>query len=352
MCRQVVLAVPAETETLVYYLHWLAKGSDARAPAKPATLARRIANIARVHRILGFGEKEPLPTQAGMVRETLKGIRCHKRQRQRQAVPLRLGEEMVEGQGASEGLTVKALLASCDTDIIGLRDAAMISLAYDAGLRVSELVAAKVADLRQVGDGSGRLDVAFSRTDQLGEGSMAWLSPDTMARVSAWLLASGLNEGQVFRRINVQTSPPNPVHQQVVRHYIGAKPLARQEVVSILRRRVLEAVDLGHVELEPRMEGGAVRSLSAHSFRVGLTQDLFAAGEDGAGIALALVVADNGAALCARARRWEQCSGAGAWDDAQRCLSFLDVVNFGPEAVRCVAKVTSTHPRVQIGCIG
>ena len=29
-------------------------------------------------------------------------------------------------------------------------------------------------------------------------------------------------------------------------------------------------------------------ALSAHSFRVGLTQDLFAAGEDGAGIALAL----------------------------------------------------------------
>ncbi len=330
MCRQVVLVVPAETETLVYYLHWLAKGSDARAPAKPATLARRIASIARVHRILGFGEKEPLPTQAGMVRDTLKGIRCHKRQRQRQAVPLWLGDEMVEGQGAPEGLTVKALLASCDTDIIGLRDAAMISLACDAGLRVSELVAAKVADLRQVGDGSGRLDVAFSKTDQLGEGAKAWLSPDTMARVSAWLLASGLNEGQVFRRINVQTSPPNPAHQQVVRHYIGARPLARQEVVSILRRRVLEAVDLGHVELEPRMEGVAVRSLSAHSFRVGLTQDLFAAGEDGAGIALALVVADNGAALCARARRWEQCSGAGAWDSARRCLSFLRCRQFWP----------------------
>jgi hypothetical protein len=36
------------------------------------------------------------------------------------------------------------------------------------------------------------------------------------------------------------------------------------------------------------MEGDTVRGLSAHSFRVGLTQDLFAAGEDGAGIALAL----------------------------------------------------------------
>src|SRR3546814_11845975 len=90
--------------------------------------------------MLGFGEKEPLATQAGMVRDTLKGIRRDKRQRQRQAAPLRLGEAMAEGQGAPEGVTVKALLASCGTDIIGLRDAALISLAYDAGLRVSELV--------------------------------------------------------------------------------------------------------------------------------------------------------------------------------------------------------------------
>lgn len=135
--RPVATAVPAEPETLVHYLHWLAKGSDIRAGAKPATLARRIASIARTHRILGFGEKEPLPTQAGMVRDTLKAIRRKKRERQRQAAPLRFGEAMQDGQAPPEGVTVKALLASCGTDIIGLRDAALISLAYDAGLRVS-----------------------------------------------------------------------------------------------------------------------------------------------------------------------------------------------------------------------
>lgn len=286
--RPVATAVPAEPETLVHYLRWLAKGSDTRRPAKPATLARRIASIARIHRILGFGEKEPLPTQAGMVRDTLKGIRRDKRQRQRQAAPLRLGEEMVEGQGAPEGVTIKALLASCGTDIIGLRDAALISLAYDAGLRVSELVNTEVADLRQVGDGSGRLDIAHSKTDQLGEGALAWLSPETMARLSAWLLASGIAEGPVFRRINVLSSPPDASGHQIVRHFIGTKPLTRQGVVAILRRRTFVAVDLGEVEFEPGMEGETVRGLSAHSFRVGLTQDLFAAGEDGSGIALAL----------------------------------------------------------------
>ena len=181
-----------------------------------------------------------------------------------------------------------ALLASCASDVVGLRDAALISLAYDAGLRVSELVATTVGDVRQVGDGSGRLDIAHSKTDQLGEGALAWLSGETMARLSAWLLASGIVEGPVFRRINVLATSSGNEGQQIVRHFIGAKCLTRQGVVAILRRRVIEASDLGHVALEPGMEGETVRSLSAHSFRVGLTQDLFAAGEDGAGIALAL----------------------------------------------------------------
>lgn len=286
--RPVALAIPATPETLVHYLRWLASGSDTRAGAKPATLARRLASIARVHRILGFGEREPLPTQAGMVRDTLKGLRRERRSRQKQAAPLRYGEAMAEGQPAPGGVTVQALLASCGSDLIGLRDAALISLAYDAGLRVSELIATGVAALTQVGDGSGRLEIAFSKTDQLGEGAMAWISGETMERLSAWLLASGIGEGPVFRRINVLTSRADRHGQQTVRHYVGAKTLTRQGVVAILRRRVLEAIDLGHVELEPGMEGTIARSLSAHSFRVGLTQDLFAAGEDGAGIALAL----------------------------------------------------------------
>ena len=117
---------------------------------------------------------------------------------------------------------------------------------------------------------------------------LAWLSGETMARLSAWLLASETGEGPVFRRINVLTAKPDEAGQQVQRLCIGTKALTRQGVVGILRRRVLTAVDLGLVELEAGMEGETVRSLSAHSFRVGLTQDLFAAGEDGAGIALAL----------------------------------------------------------------
>ena len=92
----------------------------------------------------------------------------------------------------------------------------------------------------------------------------------------------------MFRRINVLATSAEGDDQQIVRHFIGTKPLTRQGVVAILRRRAFKAIHLGCVELEPGMESEAAKSLSAHSFRVGLTQDLFAAGEDGAGIALAL----------------------------------------------------------------
>lgn len=291
-------AIPARPEALVAYLHWLAKGATRREGsrpeggrregAKPATLARRIASIARAHRMLGFGEHEPLPTRACMVTDTLKGLRRQKRHRQRQAAPLRLGAEMAEGQGAPAGPTLRALLAACGPDLPGLRDAALFSTAYDAGLRVSELVAANVADLHQEADGSGRLEIAHSKTDQTGQGALVWLSGETMARLSAWLLASGIVQGPVFRRINVLARRTGQDGAHVVRHCLGARPLTRQGVVTILRSRLLAAIDADHVDLEPGREGEVIAALSAHSFRVGLTQDLFAAGEDGAGIALAL----------------------------------------------------------------
>lgn len=75
------------------------------------------------------------------------------------------------------GVTVGALLASCGSDLVSLRDEALISISYDGGLRVSELVGATVADLKQCADGSGRLNIARSKTDQTGEGPWSGSRP-------------------------------------------------------------------------------------------------------------------------------------------------------------------------------
>ena len=69
---------------------------------------------------------------------------------------------------------------------------------------------------------------------------------------------------------------------------VGTTALTRQGINAIYRRVALAAYDQGLVVMPVGEVEAAVHALSTHSLRVGLTQDLFAAGEDGVGIAQAL----------------------------------------------------------------
>ncbi len=284
------LACPADPEDLVRYLRALE--ADGR---KPATLARRIASLATVHRLLGSGDP---PTSAAMVRNALRGNRRRHGAAQRQAAPLRFGA----GLGQTSGFTLSGLLAACSGDVQGLRDAALLSLGYDAGLRVGELTAVTLADLRPQSDGTGLLHLPRSKTDQEGVGAWAWLSADTMRRVAAWRAEAAITQGVLFRRVGVDRRRQRSKELAdarwgdedlataalLVTYTIGDAPLTRQGVTAIYRRIALAAARAGLVDVAPGELDAAVAALSTHSLRVGLTQDLFAAGEDGAGIALTL----------------------------------------------------------------
>ncbi len=283
---------PADPEDLVRYLRALE--ADGR---RPATLARRIASLATVHRLLGLAD-DSLPTSAAMVRNALRGNRRRQGAVQRQAAPLRFGA----GLGQSGGFTLSALLAACTGDAQGLRDAALLSLGYDAGLRVGELTAVAVADLRPQPDGTGLLHLPRSKTDQEGIGAWAWLSADTMRRVAAWRAGGAITDGVLFRRVGVDRRRQRSKELAdarwgdedasgaavLVTYTIGDVALSRQGVTGIYRRIALAAARAGLVDLAPGEIDAAIAALSTHSLRVGLTQDLFAAGEDGAGIALTL----------------------------------------------------------------
>ena len=298
---------PADPEDLVRYLrHLEAQGK------KPATLSRRMATLASAHRLVGIGEKDGLPTDHPMVRNALRANRRRKGAVQRQAAPLRFGGALDE-HGEVKGFTITVLLEACGGDAQGLRDGALLSVGYDAGLRVSELTAAAVHHLEPQPDGSGLLAIPRSKTDQEGQGSWAWLSPETMRRVHGWLVQSGIETGPLFRRVGIdrrraraavppqsyQSIPGNTrdwqgrlrgtsAVQAQVTYTIGENPLTRQGVCGIYRRIALAAADAGLVAISGAKLFEAVAALSTHSLRVGLTQDLFAAGEDGAGIALTL----------------------------------------------------------------
>ena len=184
--------LPASAERLV---EWIDHLEGAR--QRPATIARKLATIATVHGLLGA----PSAVSSSLVRDAMKGMRRRLGKAQRQAAGLRLGEAI--GDTPVKGFTLAGMMEACGTDLPALRDAALLSLGYDAGLRVSEILGATVEALTVQDDGSGLLDILRSKTDQEGQGAFAWVSPETMRRIATWRDAASIRSGPLFRRVGV-----------------------------------------------------------------------------------------------------------------------------------------------------
>ena len=81
------------------------------------------------------------------------------------------GRGQVDGVRFSEVDTAAAVAANDSGSVAGLRDAALLAVASDGLLRVSEIAALDVGDVQAEADGSGRLLVGESKTDQEGQGA-------------------------------------------------------------------------------------------------------------------------------------------------------------------------------------
>ena len=75
-----------------------------------------------------------------------------------------------------------------------------------------------------------------------------------------------------------------PATPALVTYRIGQAPLSRWAISDIIRRVARRAADLGVIDLSSGALEQALARISSHSFRVGLTQDLFGAGYDIGGI--------------------------------------------------------------------
>ena len=91
--------------------------------------------------------------------------------------------------------------AEADGSRAGLRDAALFAVMSDALLRRSEAAALTVSDIERAEDGSSRVLITRSKTDQTGEGRSLYLGASTMRRMAAWLSAIGIQDGPLFRRV-------------------------------------------------------------------------------------------------------------------------------------------------------
>jgi integrase len=64
------------------------------------------------------------------------------------------------------------MLATCQSDLRGLRDRALLAFGFASALRRSELVALQVEDLTETAEGY-RVTIRRSKTDQEGQGLRA-----------------------------------------------------------------------------------------------------------------------------------------------------------------------------------
>lgn len=307
-CRRTKrITLPATPEIVADYL-------DARAGqgAKPASLGRYKASIAKIHQLLDLKD----PTQAALVKLRLRAIRREKGIAQAQARPLRFkGPVKDVERDKPRGINVRALLEACGDNLPGLRDRALLSVAYDSGLRASELVAIEVEHILDAIDPEARLlTIPRSKGDQEGEGATAFLSPRSVRAIAAWCTAAGIETGPLFRRVQVRRykarpavkgrridsisgretwdlrkTLPRPAVPARVEYDIGAAALHPGSIGPIFRAIIQRAFDRGALgDLTADDLARLLQGISAHSTRVGLNQDLFASGEGLAGIMDAL----------------------------------------------------------------
>jgi site-specific recombinase XerD len=156
------------------------------------------------------------------------------------------GESVPAGRAVPSG-ELRALLMACDQSSLGMRDAAVLSLLYGAGLRRAEVVALDVADY----------DVTEKVLRVRGKRNKQRLVPvlgGVAEALADWLVRRGRAAGPLFVRI-----------RRGDHLVIPFKRLSTQAVYNLLQRRAKEA---------------GVADLSPHDLRRSFVSDLLDAGAD------------------------------------------------------------------------
>ena len=209
-------------------------GSGA-SPASAAMVCAAVRFLAKT-----MGQPSPAGPLSGRV---MAGLRREGKDR---------GRGQVQGLQWGQADTAAAVASNGGQSLAGSRDAALIAVMSDCLLRVSEAVALQVDGLQLESDGTGRLTIGQSKTDQEGEGAVLFVGAPTVSRVRAWMRAASIESGPIFRRVRRGDK------------VIGAASLSTRAARAIIQRRAAAA------DLQGRFSG--------HSLRVGSAQSLAAGG--------------------------------------------------------------------------
>lgn len=204
-CESVNLQpLPATPAAVARYLALLADSQR-----KVSTIERRSAAIRAAHKAAGF---EP-PTNAEAVKLVMRGIR-----RSIRSAPVR--------KAPATAARLAAMLERRPDSIAGLRDRAILLLAFAAALRRSELVDLNVNDVEWHAAGLV-LEIRSSKTDQEGRGTRIPVPNGARlqapAALKSWLEISEICEGPLFRPVD--------------RHgRVGEQALTDRSVARVIKR--------------------------------------------------------------------------------------------------------------------
>lgn len=221
-------AFPADGSTIAAFL-------DAYASVyAPRTMMNHLHALQRVH--LAAGESSATSAEAVQV-----AMRRHMRLSK---FPRRRFEVTAEVRDR--------LCAACPSGLIGLRDKALINLAFDTFCYRGELTILQVQDLRRLPDGTAELALRWSHHDT--HAGPVFLSQRGFNAVTAWITAAGLESGAILRSVR--------------NGRVGECTLKPSSLGVRLRTVAIMAGYPDHV----------ARRITCHSFRVGAAQSLGASG--------------------------------------------------------------------------
>ena len=194
--------LPADPKTVGIYL------SDLGERAKPATVQLHAAAIAAVHKDNGL----PSPTEHPGVRKAMGGHANRVGAAPKQASPIDAAAyEKITETAMVRRITRGGRLETVEeAQMRGLVDCCLIGLMRDAMLRRSEAAVLRWGDIEPQTDGSGRLTIRRSKTDQTGKGAIRYVSPIILETLLClWAVTGaaaknsmfGLSSSQICRRI-------------------------------------------------------------------------------------------------------------------------------------------------------
>ena len=226
--------LPSQPETITKFIAHLSKGH-----LQSASIRIAIVAIAAIHRLNRFDDPTKDPDVALEVRRMYR----------------KLGRASKQALGVTQPILEK-LIGVTDDSLKGMRDRALLLLAYDSMCRRSELVSLRIEDFSNLGADKGlHIRLRKSKTDPNAMGKWLHLSERTQRAIEDWIDASGIKAGFLIRRMTKHGG-------------ILPKGISGGHINRIYKSLAAKA------KLDPDM----VEHISGHSMRVGPAQDLLNSG--------------------------------------------------------------------------